>query len=109
MQKFGVKTKVVSLTEEKLTGNFSPISSYLQNELRKKQSIILFLNKKKESGSMYCKNCKFNDYFEKHPEFCPKCKSQDLYFNVLNVETLSAEVKKFTKNPKTFFITHGSL
>ena len=99
MQKFGVKTKVVSLTEEKLTGNFSPISSYLQNELRKKQSIILFLNKKKESGSMYCKNCKFNDYFEKHPEFCPKCKSQDLYFNVLNVETLSAEVKKFTKNP----------
>src|SRR3990167_8442665 len=97
MQMFGVNTKIISMRDEKLRGNFSPISSHLQEELRKKQHILLFLNKKKESGSMFCKNCKFNDYFEKHPEHCPKCKSQDIYFNVLNVDSLRAEVKKITK------------
>src|SRR3989344_438722 len=96
MQKFDIQTKIINMADEKLRGNFSPISSFLQNQLNKNQNALLFLNKKKESGSMYCKSCKFNDYFEKQPESCPKCKSQDIYFNVLNVDSLRAEVKKKT-------------
>jgi len=97
MQKFGIKTKIINMADEKLRGNFSAISTFLQNQLNKNQNALLFLNKKKESGSMYCKSCKFNDYFEKQPESCPKCKSQDIYFNVLNIDSLRAEVKKITK------------
>ncbi len=97
MQMFGTQTKIINMADEKLRGNFSPISTSLQIQLNKNQNALLFLNKKKESGSMYCKSCKFNDYFEKQPESCPKCKSQDIYFNVLNVDSLRAEVKKITK------------
>jgi len=97
MQKFDIQTKIINMADEKLRGNFSPISSFLQNQLNKNQNALLFLNKKKESGSMYCKSCKFNDYFEKQPESCPKCKSQDIYFNVLNVDSLALDVKKILK------------
>ncbi|OGD85639.1 hypothetical protein A2164_02065 [Candidatus Curtissbacteria bacterium RBG_13_35_7] len=100
MQKFITTTKIISMQKEKLAGNFSSISTFLQNEILKrtklKQNILLFLNKKKESGNLFCKNCKFNDYFEKQPEFCPKCKSPDIYFNVLNTQSLESEVKKLT-------------
>ena len=97
MQKFDTQTKIINMADEKLRGNFSPISTFLQTQLYKNQNALLLLNKKKESGSMYCKSCKFNDYFEKQPESCPKCKSQDIYFNVLNIDSLRIEVKKNTK------------
>lgn len=99
-QTFNVNTIIISLIDEKHKGNFSPISSYVQNELSKKQKVLLFLNKKKESGNLFCKECKYNDYFESQPEMCPKCKSTEIYFNVLNVQSLRNEVKKYTKNPQ---------
>ncbi len=89
--------KIISMHNEKLAGNFSPISTFLQDQLKKNQNSLLFLNKKKESGSIYCKNCKFNDYFEKQPDHCPKCQSRGIYFNVLNVNSLSTEVKKLAR------------
>lgn len=109
MQTINSKTKIVSMKNERLQGNFSPISSFVESKINKNLSALLFLNKIKESGSMFCKNCKFNDFFEKQPEFCPKCNSHDLYFNVLNIDSLKGELKKLTKNPNVEIQTATAL
>ena len=93
-----VKVKIVNMLEEKATGNRSPISGVLEDYIRrghaKGKKILLFLNKKKESGHLYCRNCKYSDFAQKQPDVCPNCKSADMAFSSLNVNSLSTLVKK---------------
>lgn len=96
------KTRIVSMANEKLAGNKSPVSDLLQKLIiqnyKLKGTTLLFLNKKKESGSFFCRSCKTHLFLEKEPEKCPECKSFDFLFNSLNIQSLRNEVLKFLPN-----------
>ena len=104
----GTRAKIVSMKEERLTGNFSPISDYLLTRLKTSQNSLLFLNKKKESGSLYCKSCNTHIYLEKQPENCPNCNSSDFYFNLLNITSLAREVRSQIPDAKINLISDSS-
>ena len=92
------KFKIISLENERLGGNYSPIAleteEYLKRVAKSKKNALLFLNKKKESGHIFCKSCKNKEFLETQPENCPKCKSTDVFFNSLNIYSLSQTVKR---------------
>ncbi len=96
--KLDVPTKTIDMTIEKAYGSFSPISETLEEILKravaKKLSTLLFLNKKSESGSIYCKSCKTQTAVPKQISACPNCQSPDIYFNSVNINSLTAQVKK---------------
>ncbi|MBI2599155.1 hypothetical protein HYW40_02975 [Candidatus Curtissbacteria bacterium] len=81
------------MTIEKAYGSFSPISQTLEEILKraaaKKLSTLLFLNKKSESGSIYCKSCKSHTIVPKQVDVCPNCGSADIYFNSVNINSLT--------------------
>ncbi len=94
IQSFPQKTKIVSMTNEKLSGNNSPISEEVFSYLQQTKNALLFLNKKKEAGHLFCKSCKESQYLEKQPTVCPNCQSPDFFWNVLNIQSLALEIKK---------------
>lgn len=97
------KVKIVSLADEKLTGNKSPISGFLEismeQTVKSGGQVLLFLNKKKESGTMYCRSCKHQTAYKKKPDNCPNCGSGEIWFGSLNINSLEKEVVKLF--PKT--------
>lgn len=103
------QTKIISLENERKLGNYSPISSVLEEIIKraysKKLSILLYLNKKIESGSIYCKNCKHQQFFKSQPEVCPNCKSTEIFFNSTNIHSLAKEVKKNLPNATINILT----
>ena len=94
----GPQVEIVSMSEERHSGNKSPISSALSDELEKIRKIkgraLLFLNKKAESGQLYCRACKQQNFAPKTPAMCPNCQSPDIFFHSLNIISLAQEVKK---------------
>ncbi|MCR4324259.1 MAG: hypothetical protein NUV69_01080 [Candidatus Curtissbacteria bacterium] len=105
------KVKIISMLEEKAAGNKTPISdllaSYLAAAQKRNKSVLLFLNKKIDTGHFYCKGCKHNDYAPKEPEKCPECGSSDIWFYTLNVSSLSKLVQQIVPDAKTNLITEG--
>lgn len=94
IQSFPQKTKIVSMTNQHLGGNHSPISEEVFSYLEQTKNALLFLNKKKESGHLFCKSCKNSQYLETQPASCPTCQSPDIFWNVLNIQALATDVKK---------------
>src|SRR3989344_4499602 len=92
------KIKIVSMADERQAGNKSPISSVLAEKIKKIHmaggKTLLFLNKKAESGQIYCRACKLQNYAPKVPAICPNCQSPDIFFHSLNINSLAQEVKK---------------
>ncbi|HSX19177.1 MAG TPA: hypothetical protein VLE91_03500 [Candidatus Saccharimonadales bacterium] len=107
-----IKTQIVSMVEERQGGNFSPLSDILQNYIKggvlKQKKILLFLNKKAESGHIYCKNCKYSNFAKVEPETCPECNSTDIFFNTTNVNSLATVVRKLVPNVKVNIIAKAS-
>ncbi|MBI3342119.1 hypothetical protein HY024_03265 [Candidatus Curtissbacteria bacterium] len=93
-----VKTKIVSMLNEKLGGNKTPVSYDLEvttsDTLKAGGKVLLFLNKKKESGTLYCNNCKYQESLEKEPDKCPNCGSPEIFFASLNVGSLAKQIAK---------------
>lgn len=106
-----VPTKTISMTAEKVFGNYSPISQTLEEIIKrahlKKLSMLLFLNKKRESGSVYCKNCKTQTFIEKQPAACLNCGSAEIYFNSININSLGQDVKKILPGVNINHIAEG--
>lgn len=98
VKKKGPNVKIVNMLDEKKAGNKSPLSQILEEYIKKgwqrNKKILLFLNKKSESGHVYCRNCKYSDFAAKPPEICPKCQSPDIFFNSTNVGSLAPLVRK---------------
>lgn len=96
--KVPTKTMIVSMEEERRRGNNLAISdnlsALLKTCVKEKKRALLFLNKKKESGHVFCKTCRFSDFCEKQPEACPNCSSPDIYFNSLNINSLAQTIRK---------------
>jgi len=92
------KIKIVSMADERQAGNKSPISSVLAEKIKKIHmaggKTLLFLNKKAESGQIYCRACKQQNFAPKMPTICPNCQSPDIFFHSLNINSLAQEVKK---------------
>ena len=100
--------KIINMLDEKASGNRSPISEYLRAALKRNPgSSLLFLNKKNESGHLYCKNCQHQEFLKVEPCVCPNCTSSDIYFNSLNIISLSALVKKIVPQTVVRVIAEG--
>ena len=109
---FMIRTQIVSMTDERKKGNRLAISDLLLDQLKKTiargQSSLLFLNKKKESGQVYCRNCRYQEFVQKQPETCSNCQSQDIFFSSLNIYSLAATVKKILQNATINMIAEGA-
>ena len=94
----GARVEIVSMAEERQAGSKSPISSVLSENIERiyetKGKTLLFLNKKAESGQIYCRACKQQNFAPKVPAICPNCQSPDIFFHSLNIFSLKDEVKK---------------
>ncbi len=100
----GIKTKIVSLVDDKLSGNKTAISYDLENAitetLEQKSRILLFLNKKKETGTLYCRTCQLKQTLPKEPSACPNCGSPEIWFGSLNVNSLAKQASKLFPSAK---------
>ena len=109
----GPQVEIVSMAEERHAGNKYPISSQLAEELRKahkqKGKVLLFLNKKVESGQIYCRACKQQNFAPKIPANCPNCQSPDIFFHSLNINSLAGEVKKIVPQSSVSLISDKSV
>lgn len=98
IQKFNQEAEIIDMQKERLSGNKSAISfdleMFIGEILESQGNIFLFLNKKKDSGHIFCKACKSSLYLDKQPSSCPNCQSSDIFWNVLNVNSLAQEIKK---------------
>lgn len=105
------KVKVISMLDEKAAGNKSPISdllaSYLKLAARRNKTVLLFLNKKVESGHLYCRNCQYSEFAATAPEVCPNCRSPEIWFNSVNVNSLANLVRKIVPRAKVTIIAEG--
>src|SRR3989339_2011067 len=103
-------TTIVSMTDEKNKGNKSIVSDLLSSLILKavarKEKTLLFLNKKRESGQFYCKTCRFHEFMPDAPQICPNCKSQDFFFNSLNIWSLAKTAKQIALNANINLITY---
>ena len=110
--KIKVPTTLVSMIDERNKGNKSAISDLLSSliikTVRQKGKVLLFLNKKRESGQVYCKACRFHEFAPKPPQVCPNCQSPDIYFNMLNIESLAATVHRLLPNAQINLIAEGT-
>lgn len=114
ISKYNIRSEIVSMTDERRAGNKGAISEklafYLRYAKKKNKKVLLFLNKKKESGYLFCRSCKQSTFVPKRPQECPHCKSPDFYFSSLNIFSLKDEVKKISSNGKNIDIeTAGAL
>ena len=109
--KMKVPTTLVSMIDERNKGNRTAISDLLSTllakTLRQKKKTLLFLNKKSESGQIYCKVCHFHEFAPKPPQVCPNCQSQDFYFNLLNIWSLAQTVKQIVPKASINLIAEG--
>jgi len=112
IQNFPQKTAIVNMQNEGQSQRSSPISYNLEDKIKKTLKrngrVFLFLNKKKESGQMFCKSCKNSEFLQKQPETCPNCGSADIFWNVLNISSLAVEVKKLFPKTKVNIISSTS-
>ena len=95
-----VRIQIVNMQDEKSAGNKSALSGILQDYIKagvlKNKKILLFLNKKAQSGHLFCKSCKFSDFTKKKPNNCPNCQSEDILFFTNNINSLANLVSKIT-------------
>ncbi len=112
IQPFETKTKIVSMENERLSGNKTPLSDYLLDNIKantkRGKSTLLFLNKKKESGQLFCRSCKYQEFLNIQPNVCPNCQSPDIFFGSLNVNSLASLLQKQLPGTKINLITEKS-
>ena len=96
------------MENEKISGKRSAVSAYLEEALRKNRgSTLLFLNRKVESGNLFCKNCKHQEFLNRQVSVCPNCQSPNIWFNSLNIFTLTSEVRKVAPKARVRLIAEG--
>jgi len=104
--------KIVSMAEERKVGNKTAISDELkyqiEENLKNSGNTLLYLNKKKESGTLYCNNCKYQEALPKEPEKCPSCGSEQIFFASLNIGSLAKQVQKIFPKTKINLITDST-
>jgi primosomal protein N' (replication factor Y) len=112
MQQFETKTEIVSMENERLSGNKTPLSDYLLDNIKanikRGKSALLFLNKKKESGQLFCRSCKHQQFSNNQPNLCPNCQSPDIFFGSLNINSLATLLQKQLPSTKINLITEKS-
>jgi len=103
------KCQIIDMSEEIRSGNKTAISNILRYNLienfKKKRKSLLFLNRLKESGQVFCQECKYSGYLSKPPDVCPNCQGVYFKFYSLNLEKIDRLVKSFLPNAKIQFLT----
>lgn len=120
--------QIIDLKDERLKKNYSLFSDDLEqavnNVLKERQKILLFLNKKGAATSVICKDCglvldcnkcsrplvwhQTNNFLYCHycniknevPPFCPKCSSVDFKFAGAGTQTVEQQARKIWPNAK---------
>jgi primosomal protein N' (replication factor Y) len=101
--------KIVSMAEERKVGNKTAISDELKYQIEENMknggNTLLYLNKKKDSGTLYCNNCRYQEALPKEPEKCPSCSSKQIFFASLNINSLAKQIEKLFPRTKVNLIS----
>lgn len=107
------KMTIVDLAEIKKTKEKSNLSDTLINILIEKVSnnrnILLFLNRTKESGQIYCAECKFSGFSASAPTICPNCRATKINFYHLNLKLIGDQVVKIVPGAGIKIIKEGKV
>lgn len=99
-----ISSHIISMIDERKAGNKTAFSDELKEEmtslLKIGGNILLYLNKKKESGTLYCNSCHHQEALPKEPQQCPNCKSPNIFFASLNVNSLAKTVRSLFPKAK---------
>lgn len=102
---------VVSLTDELKSGNHSPISRSLRSQLnstfQESGRALLFLNRLRESGQVYCYDCKFSSFSPFPPNVCTNCQSQRIRFSSLNLKSIAQIIEKIFPETQIELVAEG--
>jgi primosomal protein N' (replication factor Y) len=103
------ETQIIDMANEIRAGNRTPLSDALRYSLiensRKKKPSLLFLNRLKESGQLFCLECKYSGYQPKPQERCPNCQGIRFRFYSLNLAKIANLIKDILPNAKIQSIT----
>ena len=97
------------IVERKL-GNYSLISQVLANQLiyiykKKLGPVLLYLNRKSEAGSIFCRSCKQTVFAVHEPENCPQCQSVDIVIFSTNLGKVANDLRKLIPNLEFELVT----
>ena len=105
------KITIIDLSRERKSGNRKDISDTLRNiligKIGLKKRVLLFLNRLKESGQVYCLECKFSGYSQTAPSFCPNCKGGKFKFFSLNLRLVGKQLAKLAPTVGLKLVTEG--
>jgi len=103
------KCQIINMADEIRSGNKTAISDILRYSLienfKKKGKSLLFLNRLKESGQIFCQECKYSGYLFKAPDVCPNCQGVYFKFYYLNLNKVAGLVKNFLPDAKIQLVT----
>lgn len=102
--------RIVDLANEHKLGNYSLISQALANNLiyiyqKKLGPILLYLNRKSEAGSIFCRSCKQTVFVVREPENCPQCQSANIVFFSTNLGKVANDLRKLIPNLEFELVT----
>lgn len=80
----------------------SLVNSDLKAFVSKPGRVLVFLNRKTESGPLVCRTCKVRS-FTADPSVCPNCGGSDVKFQLFNLRTAAEELRE--SNPQGVFAT----
>lgn len=88
----------IDITQERKASNYSLISEELAEalkvSLKRKQSVLLYLNKKNDGGMVFCRHCTQTSFSAEQVTTCPNCKSDRVRFDVINLKQVAADINK---------------
>lgn len=106
-----IKTSIVSLIDELKSGNRSPVSRKLKESLKKitdkNGEALVFLNRLREQGQVYCYECKFSGFSPAPPQTCPNCKSVRIRFYTLNLKNIAEIIGKIFPQTQLELVAEG--
>jgi len=105
------KIIIVDLRKMKKTKEKTNLSDTLINILIEKigsnKNILLFLNRTKESGQIYCYECKFSGFSASAPTVCPNCGATKINFYSVNLKSIENQVVKIVPDAGIKIIKQG--
>ncbi|MBU0731790.1 hypothetical protein KKC88_02820 [Patescibacteria group bacterium] len=92
--------KVINMSDEKISGNYSYFSDPLKKELSESKKSFLLFNRKGEFKLYVCRKCGHIIKLDENLTACPKCQSLDLKQAVYGIKKLLSEIQNVfpTKN-----------
>lgn len=99
----------VNIPIEKRQGNeflvTETLAAAIKDNLKNRQPILLYLNKKNDGGFLRCQACEMSVYVAIKPAICPNCKKTAFIFDIINLKQVAATINRYLK---LWGVTHAN-